>query len=345
MRYTNLGNSGLIVSRLSFGSMTFGDGEGPVGSVYKVDAKGADTLVGQALDAGINFFNSADVYAHGRSEEMLGKALRKRRRDVVIATKVGNRIAGGSLLDSGLSRRHIIASAERSLKRLGTDWIDVYLTHRFDPDTPVEETLAAFDHLVSSGKVRQIGYSNWPAWTVAKAAAIQQARGYEPFRAAEVYYSLVGRDIEVDTVPTARDAGIGLMIWSPLAGGFLSGKYKREDPKGGGNDRLAGFDILPFDRERGFQVVDALRDIAGAHHASPAQVAIAWVLSKGVASVIVGASRPDQLADNLGAIDLALDGDEIARLDASYPPPVFYPNWLNDGILADRVAQEALAAK
>lgn len=326
MQYARLGDTGLVVSRLSFGAMTFGAGD--LKAIYKVDAREAATLVGRALDAGVNFFNTADAYAGGQSEEILGQALGRRRADVAIATKVGFR-TGDALVHTGLSARHVIGACEASLKRLGTDWIDVYNVHRLDPYTPVEETLAAFDLLVRQGKVRYVGFSNWPAWRAAKAVGLQQARGYAPFRAAELYYSLVGRDIEHELVPFTQDAGIGVMVWSPLASGFLSGKYTRHDPSGGGG-RLIGFDILPVDRDKGYDVVDRLKAIAAARRATPAQVAIAWLLAKThVTTVLVGASRMTQLEDNLGAADLALTADEVAGLDSLTAPTPTYPNWFN----------------
>lgn len=340
MQYARLGETGLIVSRLAFGAMTFGEGIGALASVYKVDQAGADRLVGQAFDAGVTYFNTADAYAEGRSEEMLARALGRRRRDVVIATKVGFR-TGAALADQGLSRRHILASAEASLRRLGTDWIDVYLVHRPDPWTPLEETLSALQDLVTAGKVRYIGFSNWPAWLAAKAVGLQRARGWEPFRAAEMYYSLVGRDLEQEVVPFALDHGVGLQVWSPLAGGFLSGRYTREDP-GGGNGRLGGFDLIPFDRDRGYDLVTQLRAMAAERGTQPAQIALAWLLRRpGVTSLLVGASRPDQLAANLAAVDVALGDDEMMELDAMSAADPPYPNWFNartfDTLVADRL--------
>jgi aryl-alcohol dehydrogenase-like predicted oxidoreductase len=342
MQYTRLGDTGLVISRMAFGSMTFGSGEGATASVYKVDQSGATRLVACAIDAGVNFFNTADAYADGQSEVMLGKALGARRRDVVIATKVGNR-TGPALIHEGLSRQHIIGAAEESLRRLGTDYIDVYLVHRPDPYTPVEETVEALDHLVRQGKVRYVGFSNWPAWLAAKAVGIQRARGLAQFRAAEMYYSLVGRDLELEIVPFAQDAGLGIMVWSPLAGGFLSGKYTRENPTGGGG-RLTGFDFIPFDRERGYELVDHLRKIAAAHEASVAQVAIAWLLSRPqVSSVLVGASRPEQLEDNLGAATLTLSTEELQTLDELTAPTPVYPGWFNAKIF-DAPVRDALAS-
>jgi aryl-alcohol dehydrogenase-like predicted oxidoreductase len=341
VQYSRLGNTGLIVSKLAFGTMTFGRAGGIFATVAKVDQNGATELVARAIDGGINFFNSADVYTGGDSERILGRALGTRRKDVVIATKVGNRMSP-ALVDSGLSFAHIAAACDASLERLGTDYIDVYLVHKVDQLTPVEETVEALEALVRAGKVRYVGFSNWPAWMAAKAVGIQRARGYSQFRGAEMYYSLVGRDLEHEVVPFCLDAGVGVMVWSPLAGGFLSGKYTREQPKGGSGDRLGGFDFLPYDRERGFALVDLLRSIGAAHRASPAQVAIAWLLTRpAVASVLVGASSVHQLDDNLGAAALALTPEDLAKLDAATKPAALYPNWFTERVV-DAKAYEAL---
>jgi aryl-alcohol dehydrogenase-like predicted oxidoreductase len=338
MQYARLGDTGLVVSRLAFGSMTFGSGAGgPFASVIKVDQTTASDLVARAIDGGVNFFNSADVYAGGDSERILGKALGAKRKGVVIATKVGNRMGAG-LVESGLSRRHILAAADGSLERLGTDYIDVYLVHKVDPITPIEETVEALEHLVRQGKVRYVGFSNWSAWMAAKAVGIQRANGWSPFRAAEMYYSLVGRDLEHEVQPFCADAGIGVMVWSPLAGGFLSGKYTREKPKGDSGDRLGGFDFLPYDRERGYALIELMQSIGAQRGASPAQVAIAWLLTrKAVASVLVGASSAKQLADNLGATDVELSADDLAKLDAATKPVAPYPNWFTDRVADSKV--------
>lgn len=341
MQYSRLGNTGLIVSRLAFGTMTFGRAGGIFASVAKVDQAGADGLVGRAIDGGINFFNSADVYTGGDSERILGKALGVKRKDVVIATKVGNRMSP-ALVDSGLSYGHVVAACDASLERLGTDYIDVYLVHKVDALTPVEETVEALEALVRAGKVRYVGFSNWPAWTAAKAIGAQRTRGFTPFRAAELYYSLVGRDVEHELQPLCLDAGVGIMVWSPLAGGFLSGKYTREQPKGGGSDRLGGFDFLPYDRERGFALVELLKVVGAPHGASPAQVAIAWLLTRpAVSSVLIGASSVRQLDDNLGAADVRLTPEDLARLDAATKPAPIYPNWFTERVV-DARAYEAL---
>ncbi|MBK5566403.1 aldo/keto reductase [Ensifer sp. SSB1] len=340
MQYTTLGNTGLVVSRLAFGAMTFTAGDRSIGAIYKTDAAAADALVGQALDAGINFFDTADAYASGQSERILGEALKARRDEVVIATKVGFR-TGTPLTQSGLSRRHILWSVDQSLKRLGTDWIDVYIAHKQDPHTPLEETLSALDAVVRSGKVRYIGFSNWSAWKVAAALEIQKANGLALFTHGQMHYSLLGRDVERDVIPMMRRYGLGLMVWSPLASGFLSGKYSREN-LGDPDNRYSGFDILPFDKEKGFKLVERMRAIADTRRASVAQVAIAWLLAKqAVTSVLLGASKAHQLKDNLGAADLILTAAELSALDAETVPAPVYPNWFIDN-LSDQPLVQAL---
>lgn len=342
MQYRMLGNTGLAVSRLAFGAMTFTAGDRSLGTVYKTGAATADALVGQALDAGINFFDTADAYASGGSEQILGKALQGRRAEVVLATKVGFR-SGDALVRSGLSRRHILWSVEQSLRRLGTDWIDVYIAHREDPHTPLEETLEALDAVVRAGKVRYLGFSNWSAWKAAAALEWQRANGLAPFTHGQMHYSLLGRDVERDVIPMLQRYGAGMTVWSPLAAGFLSGKYtpgNLADP----DHRYAGFDILPFDKAHGFEVVERMRVVAQAHGASVAQVAIAWLLARpAVTSVLLGASKPQQLADNLGAARLALAAEEIAALDAATPLAPIYPNWfaerMTDATLAEAVTR------
>jgi aryl-alcohol dehydrogenase-like predicted oxidoreductase len=303
----------------------------------------ANELVAKALDAGVNHFNTADVYTAGQSEQMLGKALGTRRKDVVVSTKVGAR-TGQALLHQGLSRQHILASAEDSLQRLGTDYIDVYLVHRVDLMTPIEETLEALDTLARTGKVRYIGFSNWNAWRAAKAVGLQKRNGWAQFRAAEMYYSLVGRDLEHEIVPFAQDAGIGIMPWSPLAGGLLSGKYTRQNPKGDGG-RSSSFDFLPHDREKVYDVVERVRAIGAAHNASPAQVSLAWMLTKPfVSSILLGANKMEQLEDNLGAANVQLSPEELADLDQMTAPASLYPNWFTERI-ADVPVRDALAGK
>lgn len=341
MQYALLGNTGLTVSRLAFGAMTFTAGNKDIGAVYKVGAGLAAELVGRALEAGINFFDTADGYAGGESEAMLGAALKPYRDRVVIATKVGFR-TGTALTRAGLSRRHILWSVDQSLKRLGTDWIDVYIAHREDPYTPIEETLAALDAVVRAGKVRYLGFSNWSAWKAAAALEIQKANSLAPFTHGQMYYSLVGRDVERDVIPMMGRYGLGLTVWSPLASGFLSGKYTPEtlsDP----NNRLSGFDILPFDKEEGFRLVQRMRAIAAARQASVAQIAIAWLLARqAVTSVIIGSTKLSQLEDNLKAAAVTLSAGEIAELDAATPLAPVYPNFFMDNIARDRPVSEAL---
>jgi aryl-alcohol dehydrogenase-like predicted oxidoreductase len=340
MHYKLLGQTGLIVSRMAFGAMTFTAGNRDLGTIFKTEAGDADALVGRAIDAGINFFDTADGYAGGQSEEMLGRALASRRDQVVIATKVGFR-TGAPLTQAGLSRRHIAWSIDQSLRRLGTDRVDVYIAHREDGHTPLEEILEALDAVVRSGKALYLGFSNWSAWKVAAAMELQKANGWAPFTHGQMNYSLLGRDVERDVIPMMARYGLGLTIWSPLASGFLSGKYTREnlsDP----NNRFSGFDLLPFDKEAGFALVERMRAIAEAHGASVAQVALAWLLAKpAVTSIILGASKPHQLDDNLGAADLVLAAEEIAALDAATTLAPVYPNWFNDN-LADAAVAEAL---
>lgn len=336
MQYSRLGNSGLIVSRLAFGAMTFGTGQGPFAAVSKVDATLADQMIGKTLDAGINHFNTADGYTGGQSEEMLGKALGTRRKDVVISTKAGFRSAP-AMLHQGLSRQHILASCEGSLQRLGTDYIDVYLVHRVDLNTPVEETVAALESLVQQGKVRYVGFSNWPAWMAAKAVGIQKASGASQFRAAELYYSLLGRDFEHDLEPFVHDAGIGVFVWSPLAGGFLTGKYTRDNPHGDGG-RLTGFDMLPYDRAKAHDLMDYIHAVAKAHNASPAQIALAWLLTKRtIASVLIGANKMEQLEDNLAAVHVRLAPEEIAKLEELTATPLPYPHWFTQRVQDQQV--------
>jgi aryl-alcohol dehydrogenase-like predicted oxidoreductase len=274
----------------------------------------------------VNHFNTANGYTGGQSEQMLGQALGSKRKDVVISTKVGFR-TDPAMLHQGLSRQNILAECDNSLRRLGTDYIDVYLVHRVDLNTPIEETVAALESLVQAGKVRYVGFSNWSAWMAAKAVGIQNQLGASPFRAAELYYSLVGRDFEHDLEPFCRDAGIGVFVWSPLAGGLLSGKYSRENPQGDGG-RLSSIDFIPHDKDKAYALIEELRLIAKEHKATPAQVSLAWLMTKPtVASVLIGANQLTQLEDNLAAVDLKLSADAVKRLDEMSAPHIPYPNW------------------
>lgn len=318
MLYSKLGRTGLIVSRLALGTMTFSEGGGNQ-AIAKTGQADADAMVGRAIDGGINFFDTADVYAGGESETMLGRAIGGRRDEVVIATKAGWR-TGAPLNRNGLSATHLHWSIEQSLKRLNMHHVDVFIAHRNDDNTPLEETLTALDTIVRHGKARYLGVSNWPAWKVAAAIELQRANGLIEFTHVQGYYSLLGRDIEHQIAPMAAHYGLGITAWSPLTGGFLSGKYTRENLNDPAN-RLSGFDMLPFDKEAGFALVETMRAIGAGHGASVAQVALAWVLSRAqVASVLIGASRLAQLDDNIAAADLTLGADEIAQLDAATAP-------------------------
>lgn len=329
MRYNRLGTTGLIISELCLGAMTFGGQEGMWGRIGKLQQEDADALVKASLDAGINFIDTANVYSEGRSEAILGQSLKNlgvAREEVVVASKVLGRMHPGPN-GAGASRGHILDQVHASLKRLQTDHIDLYQIHGVDPATPIEETLAALDTLVRQGAVRYIGVSNWAAWQIAKAQGIAERRGFAPLASLQAYYTLAGRDLEREVIPMLESEGVGLMVWSPLAGGFLSGKYSRD---GAGEDgRRANFDFPPVDKERGFDIVDVLREMAAAKGASVAQLALAWLLHQpAVSSVIVGAKRLDQLTDNLGAVDVAFTADELARLDAVSALAPEYPGWM-----------------
>jgi aryl-alcohol dehydrogenase-like predicted oxidoreductase len=340
MQYTRLGNSGLVVSRLAFGVMTFGHDQGPMGAVWKTGQEEANALVQRSLDAGVNFFDTADGYAGGQSEVMLGKALGARRKDVILSTKIGFR-TGTPITQAGGSMRHILNSAEECLKRLGTDYLDLLSIHRFDAYTPFEESARALENLISRGLVRYVGFSNFTAWQAAKFLGIQNARGYAPFIAAQMYYSLVGRDLENEVVPFCQDAGIGIVVWSPLASGFLSGRYTRQDPTGG-KGRLSEFDILHIDKEKGYNLIDRMHQIASGHKATVAQIALAWLLSKAyVSTILLGASKLSQLEDNLGAANIQLSEKELAELDAFTAPAPLYPNWFQ-AFATDAVVRDAL---
>ena len=324
MRYTTLGESGLIVSRLAFGAMTFGKGILVGDLKNKVDQKDADRMMGMCLDAGINFFDTADMYTSGQSEMMLGKALKNKRHDVIIATKCGFR-SGEAITSAGLSYHYILKAVENSLKRLDTDYIDLFFLHIPDPVTPLEETVQALDAVVQKGWVRYVGFSNYPAWKAQKMLDIQSGQGMARFICAQMYYSLLGRDLEHDVAPFLIDNGLGLMVWSPLASGFLTGKYTREDPKPTGS-RRAKFDFPPIDLEKGYELVDTLKDLGEKYDASIAQIALAWVLAKDfVSTVLIGASNNDQLKDNLAAESVNLSAEDVQTLDDMTEPYMPYP--------------------
>lgn len=328
MNYRELADTGVFVSELCLGTMTFG-GRGQMWEVIGgIDQQSVDALVSRALDAGINFVDTANVYSAGESETMLGKALGSRRHEVVLATKVRGRTGPGPN-QVGLSRLHILQAVEDSLKRLDTDYIDLYQIHRFDLLTNIEDTLRTLDDLVHAGKVRYIGCSNLAAWQLMKALAVSREQGLERFKCTQSYYSLAGRDLEREMIPLLKDQGLGLLVWSPLAGGFLSGKFTRD----GGDDaaRRAKFDFPPVDKEKGFDILDVAKAIADRHGASAAQVALAWILANSaVTSVIIGARKPAQLEDNLKAIDVRLSAEDMKALDEVSKLTTEYPAWMEN---------------
>jgi aryl-alcohol dehydrogenase-like predicted oxidoreductase len=325
--------------------MTFsGQSAGTEAGIWKhigdVNQAGADGLIKECIEAGVNFFDTADVYSDGESEKMLGQSLKNlniARKDVVIATKVYGRVGPGRN-DVGASRGHIMDAVEASLRRLQTDHIDLYQIHGNDAVTPVEETLRALDTLVNQGKVRYIGVSNWLAWKIAKALGISEFKNLARFDSLQAYYSIAGRDLERDLVPLLEAEKTGLLVWSPLAGGLLSGKFSRENQKPAGT-RRAEFDFPIVDKERTWKIIDAMTPIAKAHGCSPARVALAWVLAKPfVTSVIIGAKRLEQLKDNIAAVDLKLSADEIKKLDEVSALPLEYPGWMLPFQGANRLA-------
>ena len=330
MRHHPLGRTGLFVSELCLGTMTFGGTDGIWGQIGTLQQTDAEQLVGQALDAGINFIDTADVYSGGASEVITGQALKNLkipRDNVVVATKVfGDTGAGPNA--RGLSRSHIVDGVKASLQRLQLDHIDLYQVHGFDPATPIEETLRALDQLVRHGHVRYIGVSNWAAWQIVKALGISERLGLARFESLQAYYTMAGRDLERELIPMLRSEGVGLMVWSPLAGGFLSGKYGREQ-QGEQDSRRTKFDFPPVDKERGYDCIDVMRPIAQAHGVSVAQIALAWLLHQPqVTGVIVGAKRPEQLADNMAATDVVLNATELQQLNDVSRLPVEYPGWM-----------------
>jgi aryl-alcohol dehydrogenase-like predicted oxidoreductase len=307
--------------------MTFGGAGTMFEAIGALGQKEADSLIGQSIDGGINFFDTANIYAAGESEEMTGKALGSRRRDVVLATKVFGRIGEGPN-QVGLSRLHIMRQAEESLQRLGTDYIDLYQIHGFDELTPFEETLRAMDDLVRQGKVRYIGCSNLAAWQVMKSLGVSERGNLEKFASVQAYYSIAGRDLEREIVPMLVDQKLGLLPWSPLAGGFLTGKFTR----GGSTDadaRRGKFNFPPVNVDKAHAIVDVMREIGSPKGASVAQIALAWLLHQPfVTSVIIGAKKDSQLKDNLGAVNVRLDAEELRKLDEVSKLAPEYPGWM-----------------
>lgn len=334
LRIRTLGKSGLFVSELCLGTMTFGGGNDMWGLIGQLQQEQADELMTTALDAGINFIDTANVYSGGASERIVGQSLKNlgvQREDVVIATKVLGPMGTGPNA-RGASRVHILNECKASLQRLQTDYIDLYQIHGFDPATPMEETLEALNTLVQHGHIRYIGLSNWAAWQVMKAVGIAQARRLCPILSLQAHYTIVGRDLEREVIPMLESENIGLMVWSPLAGGYLSGKYEGSDVSE--ENRRAKFDFPPVNRERGSKVIAVMREIAvgkkiDGHPASVAQIALAWLLHQNaVSSVIVGAKRVDQLQDNIQAARIRFSDDELAALDDVSRLPAEYPGWM-----------------
>jgi len=324
MKMHFLGNTGIKISELCFGTMTFG-GSGRHRVIGEVNQKEADALVGMAIDAGINFFDTADVYSEGLSEEILGKALGVQRKNIILATKVRARMGPG-VNDVGLSRHHILEGCDASLKRLGTDYIDLYQVHSFDPITPLEETLRALDDLIRQGKVRYIGCSNFAGWQLMKAMSISEKYGWEKFVSLQALYTLLARELENELVPLCLDQKVGIMVYGPLSNGFLTGKYRRKQPSPKGARLSEVMDKLPFDVEKGYDIVERLDQIGKEHSATVAQTALNYLLRKpGITSVIIGARNSEQLADNLGAINFKLTPEEVTQLDELTQPVHLYP--------------------
>ena len=342
MEYRQLGRSGLQVSALAMGTMTFG-GNDVFGNVGHTDVTGAKRQIDMCLDAGVNLIDTADMYSGGAAEEILGQAIAGRRDRLLVSSKVRLPMGPGPN-DQGLSRYHIQNQIEASLRRLGTGHLDIYHVHQWDGLTPLEETMQALDALVRSGKVRYLGVSNFSGWQLTKALWVADVHGYQPFVSNQIYYSLESRDAEYELVPLSLDQGLGIMVWSPLAGGLLSGKYRRGQQPADGRHLTEWSEPPVRDENKLYDTIEAVVEIAAAHHASSAQVSLAYLLGKpGVCSVIIGARKKEQLADNLGAINVRLSQQEIDRLDVVSAPDLIYPHWHQANLVADRFSQADLA--
>jgi len=328
MKYKPLANTGLFVSELCLGTMTFG-GSGFWGAVGKVQQNEVNAMVNRCLDAGINLFDTANVYSAGLAEEMLGKALGAKRKDVVVATKVSGRMGSGAN-EIGLSRVHILNEAHLSLKRLNTDYIDLYQIHGFDPFTEMEDILRTLDDLVRQGKVRYIGCSNLSAWQLMKFLGISRLRQLEAFVSLQAFYTIANRDLEREIIPLLQDQKLGLLVWSPLAGGFISGKYSRSS-NGETGARRTLFDFPPMDKERTYNIIDVLAEIAKVKEVSVSQMALAWLLHQpAVTSVIIGAKKMEQLEDNLKSPQVVLSAEEMTKLNQISQLPPEYPGWMHE---------------
>lgn len=337
MKYNLLGNTGLKVSELCLGTMTFG-GKGMFAAIGNLGQEPVDALIKRSIDAGINFIDTANVYSEGLSEELTGQSFHNlglHRDEIVLATKVRGKMGPGPN-DSGLTKKHIIAEAEASLRRLKTDYIDLYQIHSYDPLTPIEETIWALDDLVKSGKVRYIGASNMAAWQLMQALDFSKYDRQARFASLQAYYTIAGRDLERELIPLLKDQKVGLMVWSPLAGGLLSGKYSRDEQNKDGG-RRANFDFPPVNKDRAFDIVDVLKPMAESKGASVAQLALAWLLHQPVVTtVIIGANKMEQLNDNIKAIDVKFSAEELEVLDKVSKIPVEYPGWMLERTGADR---------
>ena len=345
MRYNRLGNSGLIVSELCLGAMTFGTRASRFGMVHGLDQDAATALVKQAFDAGVNFIDTANVYTEGQSEEFVGGALKTLglpRSQAIVATKATGGMGIGKM-ESGFSKKHLLDQIDASLARLQLDYVDLYQIHAWDPHTPMQEALRALEDIVRSGRARYVGVSNWAGWQIAKALGIQERRGWDKFASLQAYYTVAGRDLERELAPLLKSDGVGLMVWSPLAGGLLSGKYKLgAEGEVEGEGRRAAFDFPVVDKPRAMALVEAMRPLAEAKGVSVAGIALAWLLHQEVVStVIVGAKRAEQLSENLAASDIELTADELAGLAELSALPREYPGWMFDmqgGYYADKVS-------
>jgi aryl-alcohol dehydrogenase-like predicted oxidoreductase len=338
MHYRQLGRSGLRVSAISLGTMTFGGGGG-FAKVGDLDVGAARRVLDRCIDAGVNLIDTADIYSDGASEEIVGELVKGKRDELLLATKCRFKSEPGPN-GAGSSRHHIVRSLEASLRRLGTDYVDIYQLHGWDGQTPLEETLSTLDSLVEGGKVRYIGCSNYSAWHLMKSLAVADRQGWQRFASHQIYWSLLGRDAEVELVPAALDQGLGILIWSPLAGGLLTGKYRRDEKPASGARHLTDWNEPPiYDEGKVYDVIDVLVNVAGARGVPPAQVALAWLLARpGVSSVIVGARNDDQMSQTLPSSDLVLEPEEIKQLTAVSSSPLPYPLWHQAKSVSDRLS-------
>jgi aryl-alcohol dehydrogenase-like predicted oxidoreductase len=342
MEYRQLGRSGLRISVLTLGTMTFG-GRGDFANTGATDVAGARRLIDVCVDAGINLLDTANMYSLGLSEEIIGEALGDKRSQMLLATKARMKV-GDRPNDAGASRWHIIAECEKSLKRLRTDHLDLYFMHEWDGQTPLEETLEALDSLVRSGKVRYLGCSNYSGWHLMKALGVSERLGYQRFVSQQIHYSLQAREAEYELVPIAIDQGVGIMVWSPMAGGLLSGKYRRGQKPAEGRHLKDWGEPPVRNEEQLYQIVDVLVEIAGSRGISAAQVALAWLLGRpGIASLVIGARTEEQLVDNIAAAGVTLAQSERAKLDKASAPPLLYPYWHQANTASDRLSPADLA--